>query len=267
MSSRPSKLSPKLIKRSVPASFTKSLRTRCSRANSTQRWWPSSPKSRSSKPNAPAPPASRTPIFSFCWFFFTAWACCVPTAARARGASSNAFATSSRNPPNSSAKNPASLCRDFVAAASVPAYFLPACGFKRQLRHLLLSGRQPSVQAFHSAPPCASPCLYPNSTSSANNAPSLSPPPTAAKRNQTSAGYAPPAPKPSSDFLPARIRFSRTTVRTALPTAETSLAKRAGTASPTPTLGYTHPKSLPTCQHRLTIPLHHIYTHPSPVYL
>jgi hypothetical protein len=46
-----------------------------------------------------------------CWFFYTAWACCAPTAALVRAASSNSSAASSPSPPSSNAKNPASSSR------------------------------------------------------------------------------------------------------------------------------------------------------------
>src|SRR6266699_2718298 len=111
----------------MQASSTKTCRTRRCRASSTPHSLLSSTRSRNSTPNVPALPASKTRTFFICWFFSIAWACCAPTAARARVVSSNSFAASSPSLPSSSARSPASSSRSAVFAAQpfLPALSLP----------------------------------------------------------------------------------------------------------------------------------------------
>src|SRR6266513_1071945 len=85
-------------------------------------WWLSSPKSKSSKPNAPTPPPSRTRNSFICWFFSIGWVCCAPTAAHAHAASSPSFAASSRKLPNLNAKNPASSSPSLECGSLAPFF-------------------------------------------------------------------------------------------------------------------------------------------------
>src|SRR5713101_1794030 len=117
----PYKPSPKRIRRSPPESITKCRRTRPRRARSMANCLVFLRKRKAWKPNAPAFRASRIRRSSPCWCSFIGSESSAQTAGRARAASSNSSAASSRKHRNCAARSPASSSLSPISRPHQPA--------------------------------------------------------------------------------------------------------------------------------------------------